>query len=389
MREINIYIYTNYYIHVKIIKHYNYIQNKRQFEPVYNFHTTPMNQHASNKHVANHNHHKNDNTLRVSDFKHNPITGIFSVTLPGGRVVREKNPFTLQSKVLMGASEKTRAQVADVMTDVTMKWSSCTTPALQDAADDAIDDDKKRTYMESAKIICPVRNEIPTPKIDIIRGKCMTPKDTLLWLLEMENADKSNAVRNAGLSNHIYYEYETGRLNTAGKKAVSKLSDDQRKSLKKWFRRSASDVDAWAIKHCLNEKEAKHYITTHKPLQGVHRVCVHNLKNVYQNQALSFIETIHDHDKLEKGRLVILISMTVIFVVVVIIVVVAIVLKNRKRAKETILENTVTHAHNTDFAQATVKPSQRSDVNLMSVDQTSSLLNDSMDNEIDNLAMEL
>lgn len=357
--------------------------------------TTTTNHQVSTNHVMKHKPLKKDNMLRASDFMHNPVNGIFSVTLPGGRVIREKNPFTLQSKVLMGASENTRLQVAEVMTDVTMKWSSCTTPALQDAANDAIDEDKKRLYMETAKILCPVRKEIPAPKIDIIRGKCMTPKDTLIWLLEMESADKMNAVKNAGLSNRKYYDQETGRLNNMGKKAVSDLTDEQRKTLKKWFRRPETDINAWAIKHCLNEKEAEIYIKSHKPLQGVNRVCVHNLKNVYENQASSFIKTIHDHEKLQKGRLILLISVAVIFALIVISVVVAIVIRNHKRSKENILESTVKHMpevlHTPDpVVIQTTFDTLQPNKSTMEVGQAPSVSNEYViDDEIDNLAMEL
>ena len=336
--------------------------------------------------------------LKVEDFRHDPATGTFSVALPTGVTLTSKNPFELQSKVLMSAKPEIRPALASMMTDVTMQWSACTTPSLQDVANDAVDDSRKAAYLESAKLLCSVRQTVPAPKLDLLRHKCMTMPDTVKWLLDMEAAKPEDVVHKTGLAHHNLYHLSTGKLNEAGKTAVDNLSDSQRKSLNQWFNRSESDVHQWVLGRCLSSSESGAHLAS-KPLHGVHRVCVYNLRKAYDNQADSIRKAISDHDKLKKGRLTILIFVAVLLAVVIIVVVIVVVMKNKKKAREARL-TLPTQAHHPDTTAPPVLPHlTASPLTLPSTmaglnpshgaTPVSHVPNDPMDAEIERLALEI
>ena len=271
--------------------------------------------------------------LKVEDFRHDPATGIFSVTLPTGVTLTSKNPFDLQSQVLMSAKRDIRPALASMMTEVTMQWSSCMTPPLQDVANDAVDDARKQAYLESARLLCSVRDKVPTPKIDVLRHKCMTMEDTVKWLLDLQAAKPEDVVHKVGLAEKKYYHLATGKLNEDGKTKVDSLSDEQRGELKAWFHRSDADIQRWVMGRCIDPSSASENHPP-KPLHGVHRVCVFNLRKAYDNQAASVLKAVSDHEKLTRGRRTILIFVAVLLVVVVIVIIIVVVLRNKKRAKE-------------------------------------------------------
>lgn len=284
--------------------------------------------------------------LNVKDFRHDPRSGTFSVTLPTGVTLTSKNPFELQSRVLMSAKQEIRPALADMMTEVTMQWSSCTTPSLQDVANDAVDDTRRQNYIESANLLCSVRDKIPTPKIDVLRHKCMTMEDTVKWLLDLETANPKNVVHEMGLTEKRYYHLATGKLNEEGKTKVDSLSDTQRSDLKGWFHRSDADIHKWVLGQCISPSAANQTEPhSPKPLHGVHRVCVFNLRKAYDNQSASIRKAISDHEKLTKGRRTILIFVAVLLVVVVIVIVIVVVMRNKKRAKEQALATNVSYQH--------------------------------------------
>jgi hypothetical protein len=312
-----------------------------------------------------------------------------------------KNPFELQSKVLMAANPEIRPALAQMMTDVTMQWSSCTTPSLQDVANDAVDEARKNAYLESTKLLCSVREKVPAPKIDVMRHKCMTMEDTVKWLLDSEAAKADDVVHKVGLAERSYYHLATGKLNEGGKTKVDSLTDEQRGDLKKWFDRSEADIHRRVVKKCTGSG-----VDPKKPLHGVHRVCVFNYRKAYDNQSSSILKAISDHDKLTKGRKTILIFIAVLLAVVIVVVVAVVVVRNKKKSKEAAL---VQEAHSaslghlaTHTTHAPVKPEISSFVKSLQPSTTESVppaahrgvsglasTVDPMDAEIDRLALEI
>lgn len=345
-------------------------------------------------------------TLKVEDFRHDPASGTFSVALPTGVTLTAKNPFALQSKVLMAAKPEIRPALAEMMTDVTMQWSTCTSPSLQDAANDAVDESRKKNYLESAKLLCSVRDKIPAPKLDVLRHKCMTMEDTVKWLLSMEEAKPDDVVRQTGLAEHKYYHMTTGELNEEGKTKVDSLSDEERKALKGWFNRSEEDIQKQILAKCMGTHTSQDYPA--KPLHGVHRVCVFNLRKAYDNQASSILKAISDHQKLKKGRQTILIFVAVLLAIVIIVVIVVVVMRNKKRAKEDALTEVMSLTNGvgkasdkaplaptppdatklSSFVKSLVPPSSTLTGSSDSI-SSDPMSSDPMDAEIDRLALEI
>ena len=268
----------------------------------------------------------------IEAFKLNAETGVFSTTTPDGKVLSAKNPFALQAQYLLTFPPHMRADIGRQMAPISMQWSTCAGPSLQDVANDAVDEAGKKAYMEAANKICPVRETIPAARIDVMRTRCSTPRQACTFLISSaasHDKDPKNYVAKYGLAKTRYYNCETCRINEAGKEVIRKLSEEEQNNLKASLQIDKDDVTKMVHKMCSGGKsDANHNVT---------RVCVYNLRRAFENQSHSIIKTVDDAQKLKKDRMRILIFVAcilgVILIIVIIIVVRHVSKKNKAAAK--------------------------------------------------------
>lgn len=263
---------------------------------------------------------------------------MFSTTTPDGRVLSAKNPFALQAQYLLTFPPHMRADVGKQMAPVSMQWSSCAGPSLQDVANDAVDEAGKKAYMEAANKICPVRETIPAARIDVMRTKCSTPRQACTFLISWtasHDKDPKNYVAKYGLAKTRYYNCGTCHINEAGKELIRKLSEEEQNNLKASLQLDKDDVTKMVHSMCSDDKSDSNH--------NVARVCVYNLRRAFENQSRSIIQTVDDAQKLKKDRMRILIFVACILGAILIIVIVIVVRhvskKNKAAAKANDLSN--------------------------------------------------
>lgn len=268
----------------------------------------------------------------IEAFRHNADTGVFSTTAPNGKTLTAKNPFALQAQYLLSFPPSMRADIGQQMVPVSMQWSSCVGPSLQDVANDAVDEAQKRAYMEAAKHICPVRETIPAPRIDVMRSKCSTPKQACTFLISSAAArgkDPHNYLAAYGLAKTRYFDCATCRLNDAGKDVVRGLSEAQQDNLKTSLAVSPDKIKAMARAMCGVDPNAPDGDGVAGGAEGngnsVARVCVYNLQRAFEAQAHSVTQTVDDAQKLKRDRMRILIFVACILGVIIIVVIVVVV----------------------------------------------------------------
>ena len=252
--------------------------------------------------------------LKVSDFAHDPSTGVFTVVV-GGRRLTSKNPFSLFSSALQLYAPEDRPKMAQSLSPVVEQWNLCLSPALIDAANHSTTKELSDNFYNTLTVVCPTELEKYETKYVRDQTKQYTKREVVTLLTKLECKDKV-LLGKFGMQKEV--DPETGALDEKGVEKILSMTKKRRNEVKEEF--SSARIRS----PCDNSKS-----------------CMKILNDVLQVQTKSVLKACEKAEKRDKMQMITTIITIVTIVLVIIAVGVVIGVFHSRSKKAVVVEEVV------------------------------------------------